>query len=292
MAVTLIDLFDSNESVVGINNPSIEKRYAAWGTLVDSEVATAVEAALPAFISNKAFQNYRMKHVGDGNWEITATYNKLEPRDTNVTSDGMGGTVVDPEGEGSTYTFDTTGGTQKITQTLSTVEKKPDAGQVPGLPEAPDCQGAIGVTGDSVEGTEITVPVFRWSESHYIGSSVITKPYRDKIARLTGKVNNATFRGYTHSEVLFLGASGSQRRTEDWQVSFHFAHSPTKTNISIGGIFTIAEKRGWEYLWIRYEDGVTTDGTGKKSLIKRPTAAYVEKVYEHGNFADLGIGTA
>ena len=29
-----------------------------------------------------------------------------------------------------------------------------------------------------------------------------------------------------------------------------------------------------------------------KAIVKRPVAAYVEKVYEEGNFAALGIGTS
>jgi hypothetical protein len=46
-------------------------------------------------------------------------------------------------------------------------------------------------------------------------------------------------------------------------------------------------KRGWEYLWVRYEYSV--DATAK-ALVKNPLAVYIEKVYEEDNFADLGIG--
>jgi len=47
-------------------------------------------------------------------------------------------------------------------------------------------------------------------------------------------------------------------------------------------------KKGWEYLWVRYADA---EDTGSNTLVKQPVAAYVEKVYEDGNFAALGIGT-
>ena len=39
---------------------------------------------------------------------------------------------------------------------------------------------------------------------------------------------------------------------------------------------------------VRYADA--EDATAK-AIVKRPVAAYVEKVYEEGNFAALGIGT-
>ena len=55
----------------------------------------------------------------------------------------------------------------------------------------------------------------------------------------------------------------------------------------IGDIGPI-NKKGWEYLWVRYEDEEDTDAN---ALVKRPVAAYIEKVYRDGNFSALGIGT-
>jgi len=39
---------------------------------------------------------------------------------------------------------------------------------------------------------------------------------------------------------------------------------------------------------VRYAD---IEDTNAKVLVKRPMAAYVEQVYDFGNFAGLGIGT-
>ena len=39
---------------------------------------------------------------------------------------------------------------------------------------------------------------------------------------------------------------------------------------------------------VRYADA--EDATAK-AIVKKPVAAYVEKVYEEGSFASLGIGT-
>ena len=48
----------------------------------------------------------------------------------------------------------------------------------------------------------------------------------------------------------------------------------------------MASKKGWEYLWGRYAEDAAA-----KAIVKRPAAAYIEKVYEEGDFAGLGIGT-
>jgi hypothetical protein len=86
--------------------------------------------------------------------------------------------------------------------------------------------------------------------------------------------------------VLFLGASGAKRGEEDWEITFRFAASPNMTGLQIGDITGI-NKKGWEYLWVRYADD---EDANAKVLIKKPIAAYVEKVYEDGDFSGLGIG--
>ena len=60
-----------------------------------------------------------------------------------------------------------------------------------------------------------------------------------------------------------------------------------KTGLTVGDITGI-DKKGWEYMWVRYADA---EDTTAKAIVKKPVAVYVEKVYDAGNFADLGIGT-
>jgi hypothetical protein len=52
------------------------------------------------------------------------------------------------------------------------------------------------------------------------------------------------------------------------------------------GDLTVANKKGWDYLWVRYADKVSDD---KKNVIKSPIAAYVEQVYPSGDFGGLSI---
>jgi hypothetical protein len=156
------------------------------------------------------------------------------------------------------------------------------AGQTP-----PDFEGAIGVTSDSVEGIDITVPVYNFAETHYIPVASVTSFYKAALFALTGSVNNAAFRGFAAGEVLFLGASGSQRGQDDWEITFRFAASPNVTGLTVGSITNI-DKRGWDYLWVRYAD---MEDTTAKALVKRPVAVYVEQVYPFADLSGLGIGT-
>jgi len=54
------------------------------------------------------------------------------------------------------------------------------------------------------------------------------------------------------------------------------------------GDITVASKKGWEYMWVRYADA---EDAAAKAIVKKPIAVYIEKVYEEGNFPALGIGT-
>jgi len=39
-------------------------------------------------------------------------------------------------------------------------------------------------------------------------------------------------------------------------------------------------------MWVRYADA---EGATAKAIVKKPVAVYIEKVYEEGDFAGLGI---
>jgi hypothetical protein len=263
MAV-IIEKYDSRETTVGVENPSVELLYVVDGTEDDVAVRAVVEATIPAIYAGLVFQNYHISHQGSGLWEVSVRYGKLDPKEP---------------GE-SSFSFDTGGGTTHITQSLQTIGSHAPPGEDP-----PDFKGAIGVNNDSVEGTDITIPVYNFKETHYIPIALVTPAYKAALFYLTGKVNAAPFKGFAPGEVLFMGASGSQRGQEDWEITFSFAASPNATGLTVGDITGI-DKKGWEYLWVRYQDAEDAD-----VLVKQPAAAYVEQVYPYGDFSLLGIGT-
>jgi hypothetical protein len=262
---TIHERYDSRETTVSFDRPAAELLYWVEGTESDLAVKTLVEATIPAIYAGLVYQEYRIYHRGGGLWDVSVRYGSREQNEVGT----------------SNFSFETGGGTQHITQSLETLQKKapPDI-------TAPDFQGAIGVTGDAIEGTDIVVPVYTFTETHYIANSAVTGAYKAALFALTGRVNGATFRGFEAGEVLFLGASGSKRGAEDWEITFRFAASPNVTGIEIGEITGI-DKRGWDYLWVRYVDDEHAD-----TLVKRPASAYVERVYEDGDFSNLGIGTS
>jgi len=272
MPVVCEELTASRRRIVGGDSPSAELIYGVRGTDDDVVARTIVQAVSPS--------------VHDGLYRQTID---LEPdwADTDTSNGRWTATVryvanPTPQTEESSFSFETSGGTQHLTQSLETIGRYAPAGDT-----APDYQGAVGVTHDSVEGVDIAVPVYAFSETHYKPASFVTLAYRGTLFSLTGKVNSASFKGLTAGECLFLGARGSRRGAGDWEITYNFAASPNRTSIVIGNI-TVPAKKGWEYLWVRYEDSL--DPTAN-AIVKRPRAAYVEKVYELASFAALGIGT-
>jgi len=219
--------------------------------------------------------------------EAPATWNGLERGAVTVT-EGDGGiwearVQYDPPADTGTdtYSFETGGGSQHITQSKETVGSYVASGT------APDFKGAIGVTKDAVAGCDIVVPVYRFSETHEFDSADVTAEYIGALYRLTGKTNELDFRGLEPGECLFLGAAGSKKPDSGkWEIQFDFAGSPNETDLAVGDITDIA-KGGWHYLWVLYED--TVDDTAK-ALVKTPKAVYVERVYDVGDFDELNIG--
>ncbi|HBO45788.1 MAG TPA: hypothetical protein DD670_18065 [Planctomycetaceae bacterium] len=264
MGVSVTEKFGSRQTSEG-ENPSIELRFTIAGSDDDIEVKTSLLAASPVFYDGLVRQSAQIEQIGPLLWDGSVRYGQRKR----------------PETGDSNFAFDTGGGTQHITQSLQTLGRYAPVGVT-----APDFQGAIGATSESVEGVDVTVPVYNFSETHYIAAEMVSGAYKAALFALTGRVNAASFRGFAAGEVLFLGASGSKRGEEDWEITFRFAVSPGATGITVGPITGI-NKRGWDYLWVRYQDA---EDAAAGALVKRPVAAYVERVYYDGDFSGLGIG--
>jgi hypothetical protein len=257
----IVERFDSKQIQESKDDPTHDLIYMIMNTESDLVAKGLLAGAAPAKVGELFLDHYRVAHLGNGVWEGTAHYVK--------------------KGSDPIYSFDTGGGTQHISQSIANLGRYAAPGFI-----APHFQGAIGVTDDRVEGTDITVPVFNFTETHYILNDLVTPAYKLTLFNLTGKVNGGSFKGFAKGEVLFLGASGSKRGIDDWEITYRFAASPNVASLSLGSITGIA-KEGWHYLWVRFTDDVDT---AAKALIKRPVAAYVEQVYPYGNFSGLGIG--
>lgn len=262
MPVTVAEAWDSRETTIS-DDSTVELRYVIRGTDDDAAANSALLAESPVIYGGLIRRTAHTERIAEDAWEGTVRYGEA------------------PTAGDSSFSFDTGGGSQHLTQSLGTIGAYAAPGRT-----APNFRGAIGVTPDAVEGIDVTVPVYHFSETHYIPAANVTGAYKAALFFLTGHVNGGFFKGFAAGEVLFLGASGSKRGAEDWEISFKFAASPNATGLSVGNITGIA-KAGWDYLWVRYEDA---EDTAAKALVKRPVAAYVERVYPWGNFSSLGIG--
>lgn len=259
--------------------------FTAFDCASDVEVDILVQTSLPLFYRGLILTDYDATPKEDGTtWDISAKYGVPDVQP------GQDPTGNDPTNNGSdfgsqpgqpTYTFDTTGGTTHITQSISTRARYAKPGKI-----APNHKGAIGVTKDSIEGTDIIIPDFAFSETHQLPDMVVTSAYKALLFRMTGTVNNAPFRGLATGEALFKGASGSKKDVNVWELTFNFAGSTNAANFDVGDI-RVVTKRGWDYLWIEYEAVADEDAV---QLVQTPKAVFVEKVYPEADFSLLGIG--
>jgi hypothetical protein len=280
------------------------KSWKIFGTNDDSAVHDDVNTTLwqlymfwqyPGQPQNRLHaESYSLEYLGDKAWQLEVSY---------VSDGGEDDEQTEPLKR--TRSFDTGGGTQHVTQGLpfpldlssgaDLPEKSWPNDETDPATYARYQHGAIGVDGDNVAGVDIIVPQLTWTETYDVPAQYVTTAYIKKLSSLTGTVNDDSFRGFQAGEVLFTGASGSQQWDEDkgdgpWSLSYKFVASANQGEdktfpaITIGDIEGI-EKHGHDYLWVRYED-VVDDNT----LLKKPKAVYVNRVYRWQDFEELGIG--
>lgn len=274
---------------------TMQRSYKVFGT--DDDVAVHADANAristlepywnyPGTNVNLRAESYSISYLGDKAWQITVSYEKIGADDD-----------TQNEPKRRARSFDTSGGTAHITQaqTFGSSNLGDFERQYPGT--ASNMSGAIGVSGDSVEGVDIVIPALTWTEVFDVPDKYVTSAYIKKVAELTGTVNNGGFRTFAAGEVLFVGCSGSHEWDEEkgsgpWSLSYKFVASPnagagqTRPAITVGTITGI-EKKGHEYMWVRYDNKVDN----KNSLILHPKAVYVNRVYPQADFSGLGIGT-
>ncbi len=182
-----------------------------------------------------------------------------------------------------TISFDTSGNKAKVTQSLSTQAYPADG------VEAPDFQGAIGVTKSGIEGAEVTVPGSTFSIKKTFPAEMMSHELIAGFEAMTGKYNNDTFFGRPAGEVRFDGAQGDQKQIgQNVDITFKFSVSKNATGLTVAGISGI-DKLGWQYLWVLYEEQEDTDA---HFLVRRAVCVYVEDLPNctPANFAALEIG--
>lgn len=269
----LLEIFNSRSETIAAKSTA-EIQYFVFNATDEDDVKVTAEANLPIVYSGMELDRWDItERVNETTWRITAYY-KTTDEDT---------AEEEPE---PVFSFEVSAGTQHVTQSLETVSRY-------GGDASSELAGAIGVDGDNVNGVDIIVPEYSFSETWLLPASIVTGAYRRQLGLMVGTINSSAFRGYQAGEVMFYGISGSKKGTDpddDYEMTFTFKYSRNRTDIEVGSdpILGPVTKRGWDYMWIQYGADVDDD---RKVLIKKPIAVYVERLYEESDFALLAIGT-
>lgn len=268
MTATVTELFRTDDGTTSRDGKSDESTlvYAVSGAVDRSEAYAAVNSYAPGIngTDNLALQKIRLEKVGPLRWLARCEYGVIEPLDV---------------GE-YTISCDQTGGTAHITTPTDTARAYPtDDESIPS-----DLKKVVNVDRDRrVLGVDVPSPVTSWVITYRQPGTIITLDYVKVISSLTGRVNRDAFAGFDKGEVLFLGANFKQGTRTDPNIEYKFATSPNVVGMTIGDIEGIV-KRGWEYLWVWYEEAKDANAD---ALIAKPKAVYVSPVHKFGNFRKL-----
>ena len=161
--------FESNEINIG-DSSSITRQFIleyppGYDEVSDLQAEADFVAGLARVYGGFGLASYTLKIFSYNKWFATATYGSGSSSD-----------------EDKVMTFDTSGGSHHITQSLSTSQRY-------GLPgsTAPNFNGAINVTLTGVEGTDIVVPVYNFTETHYRSNAKAGAEYRQILSNLPVK---------------------------------------------------------------------------------------------------------
>lgn len=265
MAVTVVELFDSRQFDFGVETASVVLRYGLYGSQDDEEIRIAAGEVLETEAFGLSYQSHRITPFGGDCWYLEATYGNAE--------------YVNFDDRKITYEVGST--SQHIVQSLATILGGKAAGVTGGVP---DFKGAINVSRDGINGVDIDFATFIFTETVLFSEDNVTNAYLRKVKSLANKVNDAPFRGWEAGEVKFNGATIARQNADNFELTFRFEVSENKTGMVVNGSDPF-DKEGWDYIWF-----VFADNTSAANNVKQVKYFYVERVYDRGDFSDLGIG--
>lgn len=217
-------------------------------------------------------QSVRVKPLGAGLYEATVEYGPEDDEKSDKPPDPL-------EWK---YSFDTTGGKHKLSIAKREVSRQWARSM---SNDAPDLKGAINFDGKKVAGVDVVVPNLEFALTVYYNPAAITVAFVQELARKTGRMNSDLWLGFEPGEVLFLGARGDGtlptirgQRVKPVPVQLMFAASENRS-VVIGDNPAALFKKGWDYLWVRYER--VEDGGLDYPV---PVHAYVDRVYDELGF--------
>lgn len=249
-------------SATGGESSSVDARYWIDNCADYADALQSMLAEAPPRLGQMVVVGYHADAETDNLYYGSVTYGTKQPDE-------------------SSYSFEIGTTPTKATQSLETVGRYAKPGKTPS-----NFYGAIGVTKDGVEGTDISVPTFSWTETHYLQKSQVDRAFFFVLFNLTAKMNAAPFRDFEIGEVLLIGVNGSASRlVPKFEMQFKFIALPNSPGGSLNGI-SIGPKLGHDYLWVRYND---KKDSASQSMVKLPYEVFIERVYQFGDYDQLNL---
>lgn len=270
MAITHHECYNSPRVKLG-QNSTAEIEFVFKGTEDISAIVRYALTVIPTYVFGLPREEIDFEPDGWQRWRMQGKYG---------TNSGQQTEQQQSDPIDSPSTFDTSGGTQHIKHSLETVGAWRSSSNIG---STPSFHNAINCDNQNVNGTDIVVPVYAFTETRTFPYAAVNQAYKANLYNATGKTNNAPFFGFERGEVLTMGFSGATRGNDEYEITGRFAASPNLSALSVGDITGI-NKGGWEFLWLYFEDDVEAD-----TLIKKPLYAYAERVYEETPLSSLGF---
>jgi hypothetical protein len=282
---------------IGNTGLSGRRRYIVVGA-TDDDVAYATARAKAIA---EGFQTYfgipigsiSGAHLGGNVYHVDIKYDPAARTEAAPAVGGVpgggGGTPAggeDPSQQmGREWSLSTGGGTRHIVRSRRTVKVTLPT-EFENNPEAPrpDYRQVIGLTDTGPEGTDVIAPDPTIRVRRKLAQ--LTLGYFLLLCRMTATVNLGHWKGFAEGELLFAGADADYRDGDGWNISYTFRFSRNEIAVQVSNSLTVINKRGHDYLWVRYADAAEPVAG---VMIKVPKEAMLEEVYEYRDFNALEI---
>jgi len=292
MAITVTERHETDRGSDG-ERKDTEKRYLVTGTATLVDALAALASNSPTTLNGLTRQTWNADpvFVDAGNparsvWYGTVYYD--QPASSAIVLDKGDQIIRSRSG----------GGTEHIMVPIARRGSYAPSGET-----APEAHGI----GDDGKGNVEGVDIHGWRYEFTVtrvydnatGAGANDAPAETEIAALLNHTNEAEFtvvdtrngRSITCQidECILLGheCGGASRADGGFQIDYHFAVRPHQTDREIPNTgITVAEQRGWDYMWTRYEQA--EDDTAHRAYAKA-LAAFVDQVYYQGDFSGLKL---
>lgn len=271
MALVFVESANSGKITEAADQATVTLNHTAFRHSSELVVKAAYKALVPTFYAGLPRDNVECTPQGGGVWNCVAFYSLRIPTDAQ--------NVEEADALGPSYSIDLTAGTVHITQSLETTGAYSADATTP-----PDYAQAIGVTKDSITGTDIFAPKFEFGLT--VKTYPVTLDFIRTLRATVAHTNNAPWKGFGTNEVLYLGLTGQCEPNDYWKLNHKFAVGENR-DVQVTPTLTVP-KSAWEYLWVAYRPGKIGSGTGAV-VAQVPRYVYTERVYDAADFNALRL---